>query len=308
MEDISENANQRTRGNRKDYYRLNDGSDEEVEPSQRLSISQVSTSTLPFSIESTKLITNDDVGPTKVSCTPQDSEMNVIASNASEIGEPRKIGQRKGGIWNFFTLKELKGKTFKDHKGRERTDYKIICNRPLCPTRWHTTDQKRNNSAGNMLRHLKIAHNITNVKVSADTSTEVASSLIGNWLSSSQSLPIDYNLSLENNIIEWVIEDVQPFTVIENKAFQKIFKDLPNITLPFSAASTLRSRIFDRFANFREQLKYLIDNTCSKISLSLDAWTSKNSLGILAIIGHWTTPDFEYVDKVLEFTELNGTI
>ena len=40
--------------------------------------------------------------------------------------------------------------------------------------------------------------------------------------------------------------------------------------------------------------------------MSLDVWTSKNHLSILAIIGYWLTEDFEYKERVLEFTEIQG--
>jgi hypothetical protein len=46
--------------------------------------------------------------------------------------------------------------------------------------------------------------------------------------------------------------------------------------------------------------------TCKTIALSLDIWTSKNQLPILCIIGHWLTDEFEYREKMLEFTELPG--
>jgi hypothetical protein len=62
----------------------------------------------------------------------------------------------------------------------------------------------------------------------------------------------------------------------------------------------------EEFTTYRESLKQELTSSCSTIALSLDAWTSSNQVGILAVIGHWVTPDFVYKERVLEFAELEG--
>ncbi|KAK9371797.1 uncharacterized protein V1513DRAFT_360527, partial [Lipomyces chichibuensis] len=52
---------------------------------------------------------------------------------------------------------------------------------------------------------------------------------------------------LEKNIIRWVVASCQPFTVIESAEFQKIFNDIPKISLPFTSRHTMRRRIMDDF-------------------------------------------------------------
>jgi hypothetical protein len=63
----------------------------------------------------------------------------------------------------------------------------------------------------------------------------------------------------------------------------------------------------ESFGKQRLQLKEELARSCKTIALSLDLWTSKNHLPILGIIGHWLTEDFEYKERVLDFTELHGT-
>lgn len=53
-------------------------------------------------------------------------------------------------------------------------------------------------------------------------------------------------------------------------------------------------------------LKDELSTSCHTISLSLDIWTSSNSLPVMGVIGHWLTADFHYREKVIEFKELTG--
>jgi hypothetical protein len=111
---------------------------------------------------------------------------------------------------------------------------------------------------------------------------------------------------LEKNVMHWVVDQKEPFTVVEAKSFQKIFEDIPGISLPFLSRNTLRQRLADDFDLQRVVLKEELMTTCKTIALSLDCWTSKNQLPIIGIIGHWLTEEFEYREKVLEFKELRG--
>jgi hypothetical protein len=91
--------------------------------------------------------------------------------------------------------------------------------------------------------------------------------------------------SLERNLLRWIIQDKQAFLVIESKAFQKIFVDIPGVSLPFTSRSTVRRRLQDQFEIQRLGLKENLANTCKTIALSLDIWTSQNHYPILGIIG-----------------------
>jgi hypothetical protein len=115
----------------------------------------------------------------------------------------------------------------------------------------------------------------------------------------------DIRAVLEQNILRWVVTDDVAFTTIESPAFQKIFRDLPDAPLPFSSRTAVR-RIDSDFDRCRTELIDELAQTCSTIALSLDVWTSKNHKAILGIIGHWVSPDFEYQERVLEFSELEG--
>ncbi|KAJ6001200.1 hypothetical protein N7481_001609 [Penicillium waksmanii] len=110
---------------------------------------------------------------------------------------------------------------------------------------------------------------------------------------------------LQENLLRWFIKDKVAFTTIESPSFRQIFTDLGHDAALFSR-HTLKRRIEAEFQRQRLQLKTELALTCRSIALSLDVWTSKNNISIIAIIGHWLTPEFTYKQKALEFAELDG--
>ena len=70
---------------------------------------------------------------------------------------------------------------------------------------------------------------------------------------------------------------------------------------------SLRNDVYDDFFARRDRLIHELEVNCVSISFTLDLWTSPNRTPILAIIGHWYTPDFEEKEEVLEFVEVHGS-
>jgi hypothetical protein len=110
----------------------------------------------------------------------------------------------------------------------------------------------------------------------------------------------------EHNLLQWIVAENIAFDAIESPFFQKMVNDIPGIELPFKSATTIRRRIDAEYNVCRQELKENLAQTCQTIAISLDGWSSKNSVSILAIIGHWLTVNFEYKERVLEFIEIQG--
>jgi hAT family C-terminal dimerisation region len=70
---------------------------------------------------------------------------------------------------------------------------------------------------------------------------------------------------------------------------------------------SLRNDVYDDFFSRRDRLIHELEVNCVSISFTLDLWTSPNRTPILAVIGHWYTPDFEEKEEVLEFVEVHGS-
>lgn len=59
-------------------------------------------------------------------------------------------------------------------------------------------------------------------------------------------------------------------------------------------------------AHKMNELKTEIANVSGKISVTLDAWTSTNSLAFLAIRVHWMVQNWNYQSKLIDFAHIEG--
>jgi hypothetical protein len=95
--------------------------------------------------------------------------------------------------------------------------------------------------------------------------------------------------------------------MIKNKKFKQMMRVATRgEPLPIRSVRALRDKVFFAFNNCKATISADLEATCSTISLSLDAWTSKNHKAIFGVIGHWITKDFEYREAVLDFGYLKG--
>jgi hypothetical protein len=150
--------------------------------------------------------------------------------------------------------------------------------------------------------HLR-KHKIFPPKQEEELSESIASGGLSHWRLTK---PKDEVPTLEQAIKDWVINTLQPFTVVENYYFQRIFK-AAGITLPIRTQEALKEKIMLDLALQQEGIKSELLRSCTSLSLSLDMWTSKNKLSMLGVIGHWITPNFQLESAVLAFEEVDGT-
>jgi hypothetical protein len=137
-------------------------------------------------------------------------------------------------------------------------------------------------------------------------SVAVGQQRISGYIGMDHSLPIQ-EVTLEQAIIEFVVDTQSPFDIVENKKFQQMMRiAMKGELCPVRSARVLRERITSNFLNCKVITTSDLETTCAAISLSLDAWTSKNHKAIFGVIGHWVTEDFEYQEAVLDFGHLKG--
>lgn len=80
--------------------------------------------------------------------------------------------------------------------------------------------------------------------------------------------------------------------------------------LPFESSSTVKRRLDEKLDIQRQDLIQELALTCKSIAFSIDIWTSKNNLPILAIIGHWltVTAEQDVIQKHVRFVGLAGLL
>ena len=107
-------------------------------------------------------------------------------------------------------------------------------------------------------------------------------------------------------MIKWIITDDQAFTVIENKFFQIMIKRLrPEIN--FFSADTIANHVLKLFKHEKTLIQKKLQDAPSKISLTLDAWTSKNQIPFLGVTAHWIDENWNFNQITLEFHHLEGS-
>ncbi|KAJ6125923.1 hypothetical protein N7471_010416 [Penicillium samsonianum] len=311
----------RTRQKRLNYRVLNDESDGESLPEDQTDQSSESseplrnlTRTLPTcqkdavilaNIPDCELLPSESVSQVLVS---QESSTDAGTSITNHVSSRwcKRPAPATEWIWEYFETTAVDCPwVIKRTNKRRLVDREICCMHvdEKTGTRcdWHTSGSQRQNTTSNMKTHLA-KHDIYCPTSSIQPAKKGPD--IRSFMGGKQSLT--HQEVLERNAIRWIVTDMKAFTTVESPEFQQMFRDIPGIEPPFTSRHTLRDRIMQEFAIQRTNLKNELTLTCKTIALSLDIWTSQNHLPILGIIGHWLTDEFEYRERLLEFTELQG--
>ena len=99
--------------------------------------------------------------------------------------------------------------------------------------------------------------------------------------------------------------DNQSFIVTKNIFFQAMIKRLnPNVRI--YSADTIHNNIIKLFKNEKNNIKNELQKISSKISFTLDGWTSKNQISFLGITAHWITQDWKFKEILLDFHHFEG--
>jgi len=114
--------------------------------------------------------------------------------------------------------------------------------------------------------------------------------------------------TLEEAIIEWVVDTQQPFDVVRNPKWKAMWKiALNGAPCPIASEQVLRSRITDQFNKSQFAIFDELKATAETVSFLLDVWQAPNSTYIFGIIAHWITEDFEERQVVVHFGHLKGS-
>src|SRR6185437_2906542 len=87
-------------------------------------------------------------------------------------------------------------------------------------------------------------------------------------------------------IAEWIVSDTLPFSIILSRSFATMLQYLnANVDLP--SCETIKSIIQSAFVVMQKDVKTLLKQAPSKISVTLDIWTSRANVPFLCITAHW---------------------
>ncbi|GBC48178.2 zinc finger BED domain-containing protein DAYSLEEPER [Rhizophagus irregularis DAOM 181602=DAOM 197198] len=72
------------------------------------------------------------------------------------------------------------------------------------------------------------------------------------------------------------------------------------------SADTIKNYIMTSFNDSQKKVASILQNTSSKISFTIDAWTSSNNFSFLGITAHWVTENWKLKSFLLDFIKLEG--
>ena len=160
---------------------------------------------------------------------------------------------------------------------------------------------KLHTSTSSLKNHLEDKHKIFGPKEEGDKSITTKPTSLEAWMSGAGDQP-----PFEEALLDWIVYTCQLFTVTETKQFKVMMKS-GGCQYHIPGADTVSNKLYARLVKVEAELHALLDRTCSTIALSLDGWTSQNSLPMLAINGKWLSPDFQLHQACIEFIEIKGS-
>jgi hypothetical protein len=248
----------------------------------------------PSSFDDSNIYDNSDddsLAPPPSSILPSESASQVPL----RVPRIQAISRIRSPVFKHYST-TLLNEYYISRKTKKRTqDRQHKCKQCL-----YTTLDSRRDGTTNMIKHLeKHAVFLSQSVISSQQPTIDAmfQRLINTQLSTRM-------MSLEQAILEWIIDTLQPFVVVEHPSFRRMFECMQQL-LPLRSGDVVHSRIMSQLNNSILSLTEELE-LASSISLSLDAWTSPNHIPVFAIIGHWITPNYVKHEALFEFTALKG--
>jgi hypothetical protein len=198
--------------------------------------------------------------------------------------------KERSWIWKYYLTTPEPGTWRLGNK--ERSELKHLCMGSPSTCRFFRFASKLRSSTTALKQHLEQAH-----KIFQDGLSEHQGPL-SSWISKEKKLPF------EEALLNWIISTSQPFTCVEQPSFKAMLRSV-DFQDSVPSADTVSRQLSLRLDALDSELRVLM-SSASSIALSLDGWTSQNSLPMLAINAHWMSSDFQQYQACIEFVEIEG--
>lgn len=288
-----------TRKNKRDYAALNKyGLLAEDIPLPR---PRKKTTVRPALKSPTPPISTSPTAPSNVSISLSNLDTDIRPSQSiSQVEcevERIEIKQRDGTrlkerswVWKYYLTTPESGTWRLGDKERLELKHRCIVSPSTC--RFFRFASKLRSSTTALKQHLQQTH-----KLFQDGQSERQGSLSA-WIAKEKKLPF------EEAILNWIISTYQPFTCVEQPSFKAMLRSV-DFEASIPSADTVSRRLHLRLDALDSELRISMASA-SSIALSLDGWTSQNSLPMLAINAHWMSSAFQQHRACIEFVEIKG--
>ena len=198
--------------------------------------------------------------------------------------------KERSWVWKYYhTMPEPGTWRFGN---KERLEIKHLCIVSPSTCRFFRFASKLLSSTTALKHHLQQTHKLFQSGLSE------CQGPLSSWISNEKKLPF------QEAVLNWIISTCQPFTCVEQPSFKAMLRSA-GFQDSVPSADTISRRLCLRLDALDSELRNLM-SSASSIALSLDGWTSQNSLPMLAINAHWMSSTFEQHRACIEFVEIEG--
>ncbi|EEB92505.1 hypothetical protein MPER_08973, partial [Moniliophthora perniciosa FA553] len=108
-------------------------------------------------------------------------------------------------------------------------------------------------------------------------------------------------------LVEWIVACDQPFDEVEKPEFIAMITYAHHRGgLRIPGRHGIRDRVMKLGEKIFDETREMFKDLDSKISLSIDAWTSSNGHAFLAIVAHWVSNEGQLEELLIDFCPLVG--
>jgi hypothetical protein len=116
-------------------------------------------------------------------------------------------------------------------------------------------------------------------------------------------LPEDWKFDPEisrRELVKLIVVHSLPFSLVEYPKFRSFVSSL-NPWFKHVSKTTIKSNCVDTYEYGKEKLQIVLNGVSSRVSLTADPWTSKQTLGYLCLTCHFITDGWVIHKKVIKF-------
>lgn len=226
-------------------------------------------------------------------CDTQEKDETADADEIENELEAKKIRKKISKVWECFeevevlenkvSVKKLKCKfcTKKYSKSKTGTTSQLKRHMSEC---FYLKNQPKNQGLINFLPNEAL-----------DNEVEFSPIYVG------QSASYD-TFKIREIMAKMIIVHEYPFTMVEHTWFNILCKAL-NPNFQKMSRNTIRNECLKVYESEKEKLKKVFKNV-DKISLTCDCWTSKQTIGYMALTAHYVDSEWQLQKRVINFFEL----
>ncbi|CAG8629352.1 5787_t:CDS:2, partial [Cetraspora pellucida] len=109
---------------------------------------------------------------------------------------------------------------------------------------------------------------------------------------------------LNNKLLKWVVVNQQSFLLAKNAEFNNFLKKLdPCYRLP--CQQTLSTWVGQDYIKNKNKIKFFLNTIQSKISITIDGWTSCTQQPYITVTAHWVNSDWKMNRILLDLIPFN---